>query len=104
VAAAASGARDHQEEGPVNSFGEKVNFIWPVADSQDSDEYRAQSVFWVLPESCWAQRTAQARRPTIGQLPTIMLSRTTAGNGQAEPRTCSAESTSTSRSSRGPRA
>jgi len=33
VAAAASGARQHEEEeGPVNNFGEKVSFIWSVAD------------------------------------------------------------------------
>jgi type I restriction enzyme M protein len=38
------------------------------ADSEDPDEYRAQSIFWVPPEARWAHLKAQARQPTIGQL------------------------------------
>ncbi len=38
------------------------------ADSEDPDEYRAQSIFWVPPEARWAHLKAQAKQPTIGQL------------------------------------
>jgi type I restriction enzyme M protein len=35
---------------------------------EDPDEYRAQNIFWVLPEARWQYIKAQARQPTIGQL------------------------------------
>jgi len=38
------------------------------ADSEDPDEYRAQSVFWVPPEARWAHLKNQARQSTIGRL------------------------------------
>ena len=38
------------------------------ADPEDPDEYRAENIFWVLPEARWAQLKAQAKQPTIGQL------------------------------------
>jgi type I restriction enzyme M protein len=38
------------------------------ADPEDPDEYRAQGVFWVPPESRWTHLKAQARQPTIGQM------------------------------------
>ena len=38
------------------------------ADPEDSDEYRAQSIFWVPPEARWTVLQAQARQPTIGRL------------------------------------
>ncbi|MGC8596188.1 MAG: type I restriction-modification system subunit M N-terminal domain-containing protein, partial [Candidatus Kryptoniota bacterium] len=38
------------------------------ADPEDPDEYRAQNIFWVPPEACWAKLQAQARQPTIGHL------------------------------------
>ncbi len=38
------------------------------ADPEDSDEYRAQSIFWVPPEARWPVLQAQARQPTIGRL------------------------------------
>ena len=37
------------------------------ADPEDSDEYRAENVFWVPPEARWAQLKALARQPAIGQ-------------------------------------
>ena len=37
------------------------------ADPEDPDEYRAENIFWVLPEARWAQLKAQAKQPTIGQ-------------------------------------
>ena len=38
------------------------------ADPEDPDEYRAQSIFRVLPEARWQHLKAQARQSTIGQL------------------------------------
>ena len=38
------------------------------ADSEDPDEYRALSIFWVPPEARWAHLKTQARQSTIGQL------------------------------------
>lgn len=38
------------------------------ADPEDSDEYRAQSIFWMPPEARWSHLKAQARQSTIGQL------------------------------------
>jgi type I restriction enzyme M protein len=38
------------------------------ADPEDSDEYRAQSIFWVPPEARWPHLKAQAKQPTIGRL------------------------------------
>ena len=38
------------------------------ADPEDSDEYRALSIFWVPPEARWAHLKGQARQATIGQL------------------------------------
>ena len=38
------------------------------ADPEDPDEYRAENIFWVPPESRWSHLKAQARQPTIGQL------------------------------------
>ena len=38
------------------------------ADSEDPDEYRARSAFWVPPEARWAHLKAQARQSNIGQL------------------------------------
>jgi type I restriction enzyme M protein len=38
------------------------------ADSEDPDEYHAQSIFWVPPEARWSHLKAQARQSTIGQL------------------------------------
>ena len=38
------------------------------ADPEDPDEYRAENIFWVPPESRWAHLKAQARQFTIGQL------------------------------------
>jgi type I restriction enzyme M protein len=38
------------------------------ADPEDSDEYRAENIFWVPPEARWAHLKAQARQSTIGQL------------------------------------
>lgn len=38
------------------------------ADSEDPDEYRAFSIFWVPPEARWTHLKAKAKQPTIGQL------------------------------------
>ena len=38
------------------------------AASEDPDEYRALSIFWVPPEARWAHLKAQARQATVGQL------------------------------------
>ena len=38
------------------------------ADPEDSDEYRAENIFWVPPEARWTHLQAQAKQPTIGQL------------------------------------
>lgn len=38
------------------------------ADPEDPDEYRAENVFWVPPESRWDHLKHQAKQPTIGQL------------------------------------
>ena len=38
------------------------------ADPEDSDEYRAENLFWVPPEARWTHLKAQAKQPTIGQL------------------------------------
>lgn len=38
------------------------------ADSEDPDEYRAASIFWVPKEARWAQLKASAPQPTIGTL------------------------------------
>ncbi|MYJ96079.1 MAG: SAM-dependent DNA methyltransferase [Proteobacteria bacterium] len=38
------------------------------ADPEDSDEYRAESIFWVPPEARWSHLKAQARQPVIGRL------------------------------------
>ena len=38
------------------------------ADPEDSDEYRAENIFWVPPEARWTHLKAQAKQPTIGQL------------------------------------
>ncbi len=37
------------------------------ADSEDPDEYRAQSIFWVPQEARWPSLQSQARQPTIGR-------------------------------------
>ena len=37
------------------------------ADPEDSDEYRADNVFWVPQEARWSHLKDQARQPTIGQ-------------------------------------
>ncbi len=39
----------------------------PLADPEDPDEYRAQSIFWVPQEARWEGLKAQAKQPTIGQ-------------------------------------
>jgi type I restriction enzyme M protein len=38
------------------------------ADPEDPDEYRAERIFWVPPESRWSLLRKQAPQPTIGQL------------------------------------
>ena len=38
------------------------------ADPEDPDEYRAESIFWVLREARWGHLKALARQPTIGRL------------------------------------
>ncbi len=38
------------------------------ADPEDPDEYRAENIFWVPPETRWTHLKAQAKQPTIGQL------------------------------------
>lgn len=38
------------------------------ADPEDPDEYRAQNVFWVPPETRWTHLKNQAKQPTIGQI------------------------------------
>ncbi len=38
------------------------------ADPESADEYRAEGVFWVPPESRWAHLQASAKQPTIGKL------------------------------------
>ncbi len=38
------------------------------ADPEDPDEYRAQNVFWVPPETRWTHLKNQAKQPTIGRL------------------------------------
>jgi len=38
----------------------------PGADPEDRDEYLAENVFWVPPESRWSKLQADARQPTIG--------------------------------------
>jgi type I restriction enzyme M protein len=38
------------------------------ADSEDPDEYRAVSIFWVPPEARWQYLKSMAPQPTIGQL------------------------------------
>ena len=38
------------------------------ADPEDPDEYIADNIFWVPPESRWAYLKKQARQSTIGQL------------------------------------
>ena len=40
----------------------------PYADPEDPDEYRAEGVFWVPPESRWSHLKNNARQPTIGEL------------------------------------
>lgn len=37
------------------------------ADPEDSDEYKAENVFFVPPEARWSALQAQAKQPTIGQ-------------------------------------
>jgi type I restriction enzyme M protein len=55
---------DAFEEQYARLEAEKAN----GADSEDQDEYRALSIFWVPPEARWAHLKAQARQSTIGQL------------------------------------
>src|SRR6266704_7025853 len=38
------------------------------ADSEDPDEYRAASIFWVPKEARWAHLKARAPQPEIGQI------------------------------------
>src|SRR6266446_1852965 len=38
------------------------------ADSEDPDEYRAESIFWVPKEARWSHLRANAPQPTIGTL------------------------------------
>jgi type I restriction enzyme M protein len=38
------------------------------ANPEDQDEYIAQNIFWVPPDSRWSKLKAQAKQPTIGQL------------------------------------
>ncbi|MCS7468519.1 type I restriction-modification system subunit M [Stieleria sp. ICT_E10.1] len=38
------------------------------ADPEDSDEYRAENVFWVPPEARWQHIQDNAKQPTIGKL------------------------------------
>jgi len=38
------------------------------ADTEDPDEYRAESIFWVPREARWGHLQAQAKQPTIGRL------------------------------------
>jgi type I restriction enzyme M protein len=38
------------------------------ADPEDPDEYRAQNVFWVPPETRWTNLKNKAKEPTIGRL------------------------------------
>ena len=38
------------------------------ADSEDPDEYRAASIFWVPAEARWAHLKANAPQPTVGTL------------------------------------
>ena len=38
------------------------------ADSEDPDEYRAASIFWVPKEARWAHLKASAPQPTIGTI------------------------------------
>ncbi len=41
---------------------------WGSEAAEDSDEYTAESIFWVPPEARWAHLKAQARQSAIGQL------------------------------------
>ena len=40
----------------------------PYADPEDPDEYRADNIFWVLPEARWSELQKNARQPNIGEL------------------------------------
>ena len=52
---------DAFEEQRTRLEGEKAK----GADSEDPDEYRAQSIFWVPPEAHWAYLQAHARQSTF---------------------------------------
>ena len=38
------------------------------ADPEDPDEYRAENIFWVPAEACWADPQAAARQSGIGEM------------------------------------
>ena len=38
------------------------------ADPEDPDEYRAENIFWVPPETRWSHLKAQAKQPVVGRL------------------------------------
>jgi len=38
------------------------------AEPEDSDEYRAENIFWVPPDARWPQLQAKAKQPNIGKL------------------------------------
>jgi type I restriction enzyme M protein len=38
------------------------------ADPEDTDEYRAENIFWVPPEARWSHLKAAAPQPTIGEI------------------------------------
>jgi type I restriction enzyme M protein len=55
-----------------DAFEEKHSFLIKEtatgADSEDPDEYRAESIFWVPPEARWEYLQKNAKQPTIGNL------------------------------------
>ena len=63
-----------QQKGPDDQTG-SLNMVRAIEsktaegyDPKDMDEYRGESIFWVLPEARWPHLKAQARQPIIGQL------------------------------------
>ncbi len=55
-----------------DAFEEKHQFLIKEtaigADLEDSDEYRAENIFWVPPEARWGYLQKNAKHPTIGNL------------------------------------
>ena len=52
-----------------DAFEERYERLQEInyADPEDSDEYRAEGIFWVPPEARWAHLQHQAPQPTIGR-------------------------------------